>query len=189
MPIFSPTPRPLYCRKRLTDRACAYLVASAMAALPAGVLQAAWVINTNTLDGQMQQEGTVAQTTNEQGYSLEIYRDERSNIRGRFSLNDVLAGIQDRNCPTYQVDNRSPDNVSINGAPCLMGNTWAEYILGQESDDRIVSPLLLSIMNGFNMKFRFRLENGDYRETSISLSGSKRSLTAVIGEQVVVRAR
>ncbi len=154
-----------------------------------GILQAAWMTTTNTLDGQVEQSGMVARTTNEQGYSLEIYKDARSNIRGRFSLSEGPGGLRDRVCPTYQVDNRPPDNVSVNGAPCLMGHAWAEYILGHAQEDRIVSPLLLHIMEGFTLKFRFQLANGDYRETGISLSGSKRSLTAVIGERVTVRAR
>jgi hypothetical protein len=42
-------------------------------------------------------------------------------------------------------------------------------------------------INGNTLSFRFRLESGDYRETKFSLSGSKRSIVSVIGEQVLVK--
>ena len=53
----------------------------------------------------------------------------------------------------------------------------------------LTESVLLALMDGNTLSFRFRLMSGDYRETNISLRGSKRSMTTVIGEEVIVRAR
>lgn len=136
--------------------------------------------------GQPGTVGPVASTTNESGYRLEIYRDG-NDIRSRFTLNEGLYGMHA--CPTYQVDEGMPRNQSIDGSVCRAGDGWAEFILGQVDDGHVVSPLLLALMDGNTLHFRFRLMSGDYRETNISLRGSKRSMTTVIGEEVIVRAR
>jgi hypothetical protein len=82
-----------------------------------------------------------------------------------------------------------PRNESIDGTPCRAGDGWAEFIFGQVENGHVVSPVLLALMDGNTLSFRFRLMSGDYRETNISLRGSKRSMTTVIGEEVIVRAR
>jgi len=130
-----------------------------------------------------------AYTHNDAGYSLEVYKDTAAAIRLRFSLANGLFGLIKEACPTYQIDSGTPANRSINDAPCLSGDTWAEFILGHIRDNQIESPLLLSVLNGNAIIFRFRLANGDYRESTISLAGSKRSMTSVIGENISVRAQ
>jgi hypothetical protein len=149
---------------------------------------AQWTVNTN-IKNEAGAQTMVAYTSNEAGYSLEIYKDSSSTIRSRFSLNNQLIKFKERTCPTYQIDMGTPGNVSVNGAPCLSSGRWAEYILGQIEGNEVSSSILLSIMNGITITFRFQLDNGDFRETSISLSGSKRSMTTVIGEEITVRAR
>jgi len=149
---------------------------------------AQWTVNSN-IKNETGIQTSVAYTSNDEGYTLEIYKDSSSAIRSRFTLNDKLVKFKDDNCPTYQVDQGTPANLSVNGAPCLSNGSWAEYILGNIDGEKITSATLLSIMNGITMTFRFQLENGDYRETAISLSGSKRSMTMVIGETIIVRAR
>lgn len=151
-------------------------------------VSAQWVVNPNMRD-ELGTETVVAYTRNQEGYTLEIYKDSVSAIRGRITLDEGLLKFEDRLCPSYQIDQGTPGNVSINGASCLAGDNWAEYILAYARDGQIVSPLLLSIMNGNAATFRFRLENGDYRQTTISLLGSKRSLTTILGEDVTVTAR
>ena len=138
-----------------------------------------------------QQEGsdtttTIARTGNDDGYTLEIYRDNVGAVRSRFTLRDGLLRLADRSCPTYQIDRAPSINRSVNQAPCLSTDRWAEYILGYVVDSRVESRLLLSLMNGININFRFRLASGDYRETQFSLLGSKRSMTAAVGADVSV---
>lgn len=132
------------------------------------------------------EEAQVAFTENEEGYSLEIYRDSINAVRGRFTLAGELLGFAERDCATYQIDRGVPRNRSVNNAPCLSTDKWSEYILGYIENNHIASSPLLAIMNGINIVFRFKLENGDYRTTSFSLQGSKRALTEVLGENVNV---
>ena len=157
----------------------------AMSALPA---HAEWNVirqKTQGADG----DTVVAYTRNEDGYALEIYRDSVNAIRSRFTLRDGLLVLADRSCPTWQIDRNKATNRSVNEAPCLAHAQWAEYVLGYIEDSRVASQPLLSIMNGINITYRFRLQSGDYRETSFSLAGSKRALTEAVGTSVAVSAR
>ena len=131
----------------------------------------------------------VAFTRNEDGYALEIYKDSVNAIRSRFTVRDGLLVLTDKSCPTWQIDRNKASNRSVNEAPCLSNAHWAEFVLGYIEDSRVASQPLLSIMNGINITYRFRLQSGDYRETSFSLAGSKRALTEAIGTNVAVSAR
>ena len=134
-------------------------------------------------------ETLVARTSNEQGYRLEIYQDSVNAVRGRFTLPAGLLKLKDKSCPTYQIDRNIPMNRSINEAFCLSRDNWSEYILGYITNQHIVSPTLLSVMNGITIVFRFQMENGDYRETQFSLAGSKRAMVTIFGEDITVSAR
>lgn len=154
----------------------------------AGTAAAEWAVR-RSLQEEGAVEAAVATSGNPAGYRLEIYRDERGAIRCRFSLPPGLTRLEDRFCPTFQIDNGPPINRSINDAACLSGRTWAEYVLGYDENGTVVSPRLLSLMNGNGIAFRFRLASGNYRETEFSLAGSKRSLTEALGGNVAVTAR
>jgi hypothetical protein len=149
---------------------------------------AQWTVN-SSISSDTGIQTPVAYTSNADGYTLEIYKDPVSAIRSRFTLNNSLTGFKERTCPTYQIDQGAPNNLSIDGAVCQSGERWAEFVLGRIEGDYIISAPLLSVMNGNILTFRFQLESGDFRETNISLSGSKRSMTTVIGETISVRAR
>lgn len=131
----------------------------------------------------------VASTKNNEGYSLEIYRDGTDAIRSRFTLPGELLSFADGICPTYQVDRGSPVNRSVNDALCLEGGNWAEFILGHVDGDHIASSSLMAIMNGISIVFRFKLANGDYRSTEFSLQGSKRVMTRILGENISIGSR
>lgn len=131
----------------------------------------------------------VAYTKNDEGYSLEIYRDGTDAIRSRFTLPGELLSFADGQCPTYQVDRGSPTNRSVNDALCLEHDNWAEFILGHVDGEHIASSSLMAIMNGISIVFRFKLENGDYRSTEFSLQGSKRAMTSVFGEDISIGTR
>ncbi len=146
---------------------------------------AEWKVITHT-DTNSQTETQVAYTKNDEGYSLEIYKDSVGAVRSRFSLNAALDMFAKRSCPTYQVDTRLLDNRSINDAPCLTDFTWSEFVLGYIVDNQVTSGRLNALMNGSNITFRFMLENGEYRETSFSLAGSKRATLNVIGNITII---
>lgn len=134
-------------------------------------------------------ETEVAVTRNNDGFSLEIYRDASNTVYGRFTLPGHLLIIADGTCPTYQIDRGAPVNRSVNGDPCLVGGNWAEYTLGHVDNFRVDSSSLLAIMNGIAIAFRFKLENGDYRSTEFSLQGSKRAIISALGEDISIGPR
>ena len=131
-------------------------------------------------------EVRVAYSRNDAGYTLEIYRDSDNAVRSRFTLPDGLLAFAGGTCPTYQIDRGTPINRSINAAPCLTNGSWSELVLGYVSDNHIASSSLLAVMNGINIVFRFKLDNGDYRSTQFSLQGSKHAMIEVFGENISI---
>ena len=130
----------------------------------------------------------IAQSINAAGYILEIYRDSGDTIRSRITLANGLLNLAEKTCPTYQIDTGKPRNRSINDAACIAKAHWSEFILGQVKDGKIESSILLSLMNGINISFRFALADGDYRETQFSLAGSKWTMQSAFGQNVMVTA-
>lgn len=153
---------------------------------PAFVL-AEWnvITHTNTNDNT---ETQVARTMNEEGYTLEIYKDNIGAIRSRFSLNKALDKFAKRSCPTYQIGRYTLDNTSINDAPCLTELSWTEFILGYEENSVVSSKKLNAFLNGNNVIFRFMLDNGSYQETQFSLTGSKRAVITSFGSGITINS-
>lgn len=153
--------------------------------MPTPALADDWNVITHT-DTNSDTETQVAYSKNEDGYSLEIYKDSVGAIRSRFSLNTDLDMFAKHTCPTYQIDSKLLDNRSINDAPCLTDLTWSEFILGYISNGNVTSVRLNALMNGRAITFRFMLENGSYDETQFSLVGSKRATLIVLGENISI---
>ena len=126
----------------------------------------------------------VAFTENKEGYTLEIYKDSVGAVRARFTLNSKLNLFPTSICPTYQVDLTLIKNTSFNDAPCISKLNWSEFILGYLTNKTITSLSLDALLNGNVVTFRFSLENGNYKETSFSLTGSKRAALKVIGKDI-----
>lgn len=152
--------------------------------IPSSVM-AEWKVITHT-DTNSQTSTQVAYTQNEDGYSLEIYKDSVGAIRSRFSLSTALDMFAKRSCPTYEIDSRLLDNRSVNDAPCLTELAWSEFILGYIDNNNITSGRLNALMNGGIVTFRFMLENGAYKETQFSLAGSKRATLSVLGADITI---
>ncbi|MFL2555236.1 MAG: hypothetical protein ACJ0Q4_00005, partial [Gammaproteobacteria bacterium] len=77
-------------------------------------------------------------------------------------------------------------NTSFNDAPCISNLNWSEFILGYITNNNITSLSLDALLNGNKVVFRYVLDNGSYKETSFSLTGSKRSVLNVIGKNIIL---
>jgi len=152
-----------------------------------GVVSAQWTVVTHQLS-ESETQTKIAQTTNSDGYTLEIYRDKGDSIRSRLTLKNGLIALADKTCPTYQIDKGQPRNHSINDAPCISNQQWAEFILGHVKDGKIESSTLHGLMIGIAITYRFILASGDYRETKFSLAGSMRTLQTAFGQDIIVTA-
>ncbi len=128
----------------------------------------------------------VAYTENKSGHSLEIYKDSVGAVRVRFTLNSKLNLFSNGICPTYQVDLTLVKNTSFNDAPCISNLNWSEFILGYITNNNITSLSLDALLNGNIIKFRYALDNGNYKETSFSLAGSKKATLKVIGNNIII---
>ena len=128
----------------------------------------------------------VAYTENRSGHSLEIYRDSVGAVRTRFTLNSKLNLFLNGICPTYQVDLTLVRNTSFNDAPCISNLNWSEFVLGYITNNNINSLSLDALLNGNIIKFRYVLDNGNYKETNFSLVGSKRATLKVIGKKTII---
>lgn len=150
--------------------------------------QAQWNVVSHT-DTDSGHQTRIATIENSDGHKLEIYRDVNDVIRLRFNIRNSFELLADKHCPTFQVDERLLSNRSINDAPCLSQPRWAEYVIGYITDDTVLSLHLHNLMNGNVIYYRFLMDNGNYAETSFSLSGSKGILNGALGENLVVTTK
>jgi hypothetical protein len=146
-------------------------------------VSAEWEVITHT-NTNSENQTQVAFNENENGYTLEIYKDSVEAIRLRFSLKTKLDVFSKGICPSYQIDNSMAVNRSINEAPCLTDRVWSEFILAYVNNFNVSSTKLDAFMNGSKVIFRFMLENGSYMETEFSLAGSKRATLSVLGDNI-----
>ena len=150
--------------------------------------QAQWEVMSHT-DTDSGDQTRVATIENDDGYKLEIYRDANDVIRLKFNIRNSYELLANKQCPTFQVDERQLSNRSINDAPCLSQPRWAEYVIGYITDKSVLSLPLHNLMNGNVIYFRFLMGNENYAETSFSLSGSKAMLNGALGKDLVVTTK
>ena len=150
--------------------------------------QARWEVMSHT-DTDSGDQTRVATIENDDGYKLEIYRDVNDVIRLKFNIRNSYELLANKQCPTFQVDERQLSNRSINDAPCLSQPRWAEYVIGYITDKSVLSLPLHNLMNGNVIYFRFIMGNENYAETSFSLSGSKAMLNGALGKDLVVTTK
>lgn len=120
----------------------------------------------------------VAVVENESGHVLELYSDDAEIVRGTFTIRGGFDTIDPGTCPTYRVDERTPNRVTFAGERCQILPKQARFTLGPAGDAR--NNALRRIMNGSRLVFRYRLGNGTYRETAFTLRGSKYALTTAM---------
>jgi hypothetical protein len=148
-------------------------------------LHAMWDVMSHT-DTDSGLQTRVATIENEEGYKLEIYRDANDVIRSRFNIRNGYDLLAVKQCPSFQVDERELSNRSINDAPCISQARWSEHVIGYIIDEKVLSLPLHNLMNGNVIYYRFILQNGNYGETSFSLSGSKSIIYNSIGKNLSV---
>jgi len=153
-----------------------------------GQAQAQWKVMSHT-DTDSGNQTQIATIENDDGYKLEIYRDVNDVIRVRFNIRNSYELLANKQCPSFQVDKRQLSNRSINDAPCLSQPRWAEYVIGYITGNTVLSLPLHNLMNGNVIYYRFLMGNGNYAETSFSLSGSKSILNGALGENLVVTTK
>lgn len=169
-------------------RRCQLLLVAAGSLLFSAAAAAQWQV-INKPDAATGVNTPVAQVRNTDGYELAIYRDSNDVVHAHFMLDHRLTDLDDRSCPSYQIDTRQTRNTSVNSADCELESHSSQYVLGRIEANEVVSLPLYELMNGSNIDFRFRLESGGYQQTRFSLTGSKRVLVSVLGETLEVLPR
>ncbi len=150
------------------------------------VLFAEWkVITHNDIDTG--QTIDVAHIKNNDGYSIEIYKDVNGAVRSRFNTSKKYGRLTKNLCPSFQIDAHQIFNRSINNAKCISHSDWVEFVLGYLVDYNIDSTPLYRMQNGNTLTFRFAMETDGYRETSFTLAGSSRVLLQALGTEVFIR--
>jgi len=120
----------------------------------------------------------VAIIANDSGHQLRLYNDEAQNVRGIFTIRDGFDTIDPAVCPTYSVDEREPKRVTFEGEHCHILPRQTEFTLGKSG--LVANRDLRRIMNGSNIVFRYRMQRGNYRETTFTLRGSKYAVTTAM---------
>jgi hypothetical protein len=148
-------------------------------------------------DWQMVQDTTidatrgvdVAYVENDAGNTLQIYRDADGVIQGILSLRGGFRRFAAHLCPSYRVDANPPAKLVADETTCQVEPQRVRFALGESRGGLIRSTLLLQLMNGAAVVFRYRLANTGYAQTTFTLGGSKGALQAVLGTLRVVPRR
>ncbi len=120
----------------------------------------------------------IAIVENDGGSSLRLFNDETQTVRGIFTIRDGFDTFDSEVCPTYRVDDREPQRVTLEDGRCRVLPRQAVFSLGKTGPGR--NRQLHRIMNGDSIAIRYRLAGGYYRETTFTLRGSKYALTTAV---------
>ncbi len=131
----------------------------------------------------------IAVVENPAGYRLEIYKDDNGIVYGSFTLRTGFDIFAEGSCPTFHVDDGRAINLTENTAPCKRKGNRTEFMVGAIENDQVKSLVLLQLMNGRHLVFRYHLENVGYQETGFELRRSKQALADVIGSHTAVVAQ
>jgi len=131
----------------------------------------------------------MALTQTADGHRLEVFRGEQGAVYGDLVLPPGLQRFSETLCPTFQVDKRRPKSLDEDREGCQLDGQRARFPLGTVEEARIVSPILVQLMYGSTVVFRYQLQHVGYAEATFSLQGSRQALAEAIGPEVTVSAR
>lgn len=152
--------------------------------LHAQIAAAAWT----TRDADEPGLNPIAYSLNDSGQRVEILLRDGDTIYLRLVLGEGFETFGETNCPTFQIDKRTPMHHFDVGERCAIGSKQATFTLGQISDRAIKSLILHRLMNGNKVTFRYTVNNGQYRQASFSLRNSKQALRLALGSGIRVSA-
>ncbi len=167
------------CGRRLGKAARALALAVTALGVPGAAAQWASVPSSGGA-------GSDATVRNASGEEVRIWMDGDRRLRAAFTLAPGLARLDPAGCPTFQVDERTPQDLSRPAHACSVSGARVEVVLAQAEGDRVESPTLLALMNGGSLTVRYRLAHAGYGASRFSLKGSKQALTAAVGEGLSV---
>jgi len=127
-------------------------------------------------------ERSVALARNGDGAEIRIRLDADSRVLASFRLPPGLMRLDPRGCPTFQIDERTPEDLSRERHACTVDGARAQLVLARAEDGSLDSLTLLELMNGSELTVRYRLAHAGYRAARFSLRGSKQALTTTLGE-------
>ena len=129
----------------------------------------------------------VAFETNARGDLSEVYVDSDDKVSLRVSLASGFIQFAADNCPTIQIDKRTPVHHQPAGDNCQVSPQAVTVNLGDIVDKLIVSLPLHRLMNGSELAVRFVTASGEYREATFALRNSKTAIQSALGSDVEVR--
>ncbi len=171
--------------RQLVHRRLAPVLALIGAAIASPAAWAQWEIVTGSPLGAGG-EVPIARVSNDGGDRLSVFLDAESTLRAQFEVSDQLVTLDTATCPTYLVDDGTPQAVRFGADRCMVAGSTAIFALGAVNGDAIASGTLLELMNGTSLTLRYHLGGLGYREAEFSLRGSKQALNAALGERVRV---
>jgi len=155
-------------------------LAAVAALVGAGTAAAQWT--TVTAEGKTPQ----ATVRNDEGAEVQIRVDDEGWVHAVFRLPAGLARLDPAGCPTFQIDDRLPENLATEAHACRVSGASSEVVLAEVLERSVRSHTLLELMNGSRLTVRYRLLRGGYGGTRFTLRHSKQALSDALGEGVQV---
>ena len=147
----------------------------------------AWQTSTSTDSSAA--DYPIAFERNTRGDTSEVYRTANGQIFLRVRLAPGFIKFSPSNCPTLQVDQRTPVHHYQTGPACALSTDSVEILIAEISQNLAISLPLHRLMNGSKLAVRFVTSSGEYRESVFSLRNSKQALKTAIGDNVQVEPK
>lgn len=169
------------------------VVLGVMCWLVMSAASAAWKVEawTDSMTDEVKKAATV---TNAKGHSLVIYRQANGSVWAIFFLADRSAdAFSPATPPIYRVDKNEPydlagdKQLTENKALGLVLYLWKPKAVtfvvwhGKESEGMNEKNALYQMMHGESIVFRYYLFPNGSNETSFTLDGAEKAITAVLG--------
>jgi hypothetical protein len=155
---------------------------------------AQWQVS-REVDSMTDKKIVIANVKNDSGYTLSIYRDDKSgNVFANFKLPEgSLEQISPDKALIYRIDKHEAlDLQYLKGLQAIIGGNsyewqpkWVNFLFAtSDSKDRSI----IQLFQGSNLLVRYYLPSGGYEETSFSLAGARDAITEAVGPDVIKKA-
>jgi len=165
----------------------ATMVLALLATIPTAAQVRAWqkVERTPALAGL---PAKAAAVSNEQGYVLQVQMADPSRLLAIFRLPPGLSSLDSDGCPTFKVDDLTPDPLHIPAGRCHSDGAEATLEVARIVEGKLESEIMLQLLNGEALAVIHRIQGAGYRTARFSLKGSKSALLAALPQGTAIAA-
>ncbi|MGB1885408.1 MAG: hypothetical protein ACPHUF_16020 [Gammaproteobacteria bacterium] len=124
-----------------------------------------------------------AQVRNADSEILALYRGPADELVLELTIKSPQR-LDGSSCPTFQIDKRRPQHHFAGGENCAVKGRTVRYVVASESRGEIESLVTYRLLNGNDVNFRYRTNDGKYHQSRFTLGRSKQAVRAALGGEL-----